>query len=277
MPEFRNENPSSLPKDEHITENEVTHVKRVTDPGQVREYFRNLSVESTRDARDIAYEIEEVCRILKKNIIWGVFGPGGELKRIADKNGKVEKLMPEDAPNFKALYLMGLREIPQNFGDTYEEVRASSIPQFEERIKDQYVLGVSFDYKDKEGIPKKRLVGTATMMRKKGTQPHIATFRTLYVDPVHRGKGIASTLMKQRIEYAYKQGVKIANMIVTASNVHVIEANKRAGWVSTLLEKNAAEIPRINGEGKKETVYFDWQHMKLDIKKYACENGLDIK
>lgn len=260
-----------------ITEAEKQRVRRVTDIAEVREWCKKNYEEQESDPLLVAAKIEQICRNVKSKIVWGVYGPTGGLEKIADKIGTIEQLKPEDGRDFKALYMMGLQEIPQNFGDTLEEVRTMPIRVFQKRMENNYVTGVSFEYEDKKGKTKKKLVGTATVMRGQGTQSHMATFRTLYVDPVHRGKGIARELMKERIEYAIKEGIEKVNMIVTASNKHVIEANKRVGFIPTRIQYDAAKLVRPNEYGKPEEVYFDWQHMELDIQKYARDNDVNVE
>ncbi|HLG25790.1 MAG TPA: GNAT family N-acetyltransferase [Candidatus Gracilibacteria bacterium] len=260
------------------SQNEVPWVRRVAKEEDVRSYYQRIAEEKSGidpfDPIDMEglmepyrSEIDGICRHVRNGIVWGVYGQEGELVRVVDVNGKVERLFPEDAKSFKALYLLGLQKEPEKFGSTYKDERNRSTQAFRKLMEERYVLGVSFKYQQADGKIKKRLVGTASVVSEEGLRSHIATFRTLIVDPAHRGRGIARSLNRHRLEYVMGQGIEIVEGIITATNQNVIKANEALGFRKKQIRHNAARLERRDEEGNIEYVYFDWQPMELDVKK----------
>lgn len=253
------------------TEQEMSlRIQRVSDIEEVREFMRNEIFQRKRidifhppadmDAaviENLRAKIDEICREVRNNIVWGIYSYTGELLKFSEFR-LVEQLLEEDAEDFQELYLRGLRETPEVFGSTHEIESRKTMAQVREFMRDRHVVGVRHTHL-KQGEKEEKLVAIANLRREKGVQAHIAHIGAMYVHPGYRKRSIAKSIMEYLIKRAADENVKIIRIIVTATNRFVIEMYERMGFKKGELQKGAAE---------HDGILYDWQHMQLDVDTY---------
>jgi RimJ/RimL family protein N-acetyltransferase len=150
----------------------------------------------------------------------------------------IRELGPDDAAEFKALRLKGLKEEPDAFGSSFEESEAVPIATFAERIasnQNGFVLG-AFD---------KAMVGMTGFYRYKDGKKseHKGVLWGVYLLPEYRGKGIAKRLLLGVIEKARKlPGIELIHLGVNPANVPVVKLYESVGFVKWGEEKHALKV-----------------------------------
>lgn len=248
------------------------NVKRVTDVDEIREAFRAEILDKKgidvfapgADKRAIAEPIERnikwICENIGGLIVWGSYGPDGDLDHITNVR-EVKQLVPKDAKAFKSLYMDGLKRSPEVFGSTFENERERTVPEFKKFIESRYVVGVKHGYRDEKGREKENLVGIANLRRESGSSSHRAWFGTLYVHPAHRGRGLGPDITYHTLDHAGEQGVDIVRLVVTTTNKKIIPFYESLGFKEKEIQYDAV---RIDGHS------YDWLTMELRMKKYRA-------
>ncbi|MED4017592.1 GNAT family N-acetyltransferase [Sutcliffiella cohnii] len=163
----------------------------------------------------------------------------------------VRKLVSEDAATYWNLRLEALKQNPEAFASSYEEVlrRENPIEQVQLSLtaKGSYTFGAFIENK---------LVGMVTLVQEEAIKlSHRANIFAMYVSPTARGTGVAKALLQTAIEEAKTlDGVIKINLTVVASNESAKGLYSSVGFQVYGTEKKALKV--------NET-YYDEEHMVL--------------
>jgi ribosomal protein S18 acetylase RimI-like enzyme len=249
-------------------------IKRITDIDELKSIFRReilaqsgvdifVSQDSIpRSLEKKVGELENLIQTIKERIIWGVYGSKGELLEIIDGNYDVKRLEGHDALALQRLYTEGLDKEPAFFGSTLEIERAKTIPQVKKYIEDNFVMGIKQPCIGADGKKIEKLVAMGSIQKGTGSQSHIAKAGLLYVDPVHRVRGLAEKIfeygMRKILEGRAEElkGIEQVRIVVVSTNKFAIDYYKKLGFEQYHYEANAV---------KRDGVYYDWIYMGLDL------------
>ncbi|WP_449539390.1 GNAT family N-acetyltransferase [Ferdinandcohnia sp. Marseille-Q9671] len=109
---------------------------------------------------------------------------------------KIRKLIPEEAHAYWELRLKALKTEPNAFLVTYEEEKEKENPirQYEKSFQ-------SVDFQTLGAFEDGSLIGTVTLIRETRAKiRHRANIVAMYVDELHRGKGVAKALLEEAIK-----------------------------------------------------------------------------
>ena len=154
---------------------------------------------------------------------------------------RVFTLAPSDAPAFQALRLAGLRDHPENFGASHDKERQQSLDAVAERLApgpDRAIFGAEI-----EGA----LVGVIGVYREASQkQAHKGGIWGMYVDPAHRGKGIAAALVQRVLAFAAERdGWLQIKLSANAANTAAIRLYEAHGFVQYGLERGALMVEGV--------------------------------
>ena len=143
-------------------------------------------------------------------------------------------LTPEDASEFAALRLRGLKECPSAFASSHEEEVGTPLPELAARLApqpDRAVLG-AFD----EG----RLVAVVGIQREGMVKlSHKAFVWGVYVAPEARGRGVGMQVLDAALAHAASVlGVRQVNLGVNTSNLAAIALYRKLGFQAYGLERD---------------------------------------
>ncbi len=145
----------------------------------------------------------------------------------------IRQLTASDAAAFRDLRLAGLQESPTAFGSSYAAEKDGTVETFAGIIGRNYLAGAFVDG---------RLVGVVGFYQLSGEKvSHRGNIWGVYVDPAHRGNGIARLLMEKVLAHA-KQVVKQVHLGVVTENEAALALYKRLGFVSYGIEPKALRI-----------------------------------
>ncbi len=135
----------------------------------------------------------------------------------------VIRLTVEWAEQYKSLRLASLKERPQNFVMTYAEQLLWVQEDYHRHLQDMFCYGVA-----EEG----RLVAIATLrpFPYQAVQ-HKVLLSEVYIDPAHRGKGIARMLLSYVIENAKGKGYTHMMLSVESENKPAFALYESLGFV----------------------------------------------
>lgn len=140
----------------------------------------------------------------------------------------VRTLRPEDAAEYQALRLRGLKEAPTAFASSYEDEISTPVTEIARRLhpKDSGAIFGAFT----EG----RLVGLAGIEREAMTKlSHKAYLWGMYVAPEYQRTGLGSSLLEHALPYAWRSlGAAQVNLGVHAENASAIALYRRFGFVT---------------------------------------------
>ncbi|WP_213545065.1 GNAT family N-acetyltransferase [Vannielia litorea] len=160
----------------------------------------------------------------------------------------IRRLGPGDAEAFRALRLEALREAPEAFGEDHAEASAKTDLDFANRLE----MGDNFG-----AFSGGELVGILLYMREVGVKiGHRAFLMSVYVQPAHRGTGLASDLLGAALGLARESGVAQLELYVSSAAPRAQAFYARHGFVQVGVSPRAL---RVNGS------YHDERHMMLRL------------
>lgn len=153
----------------------------------------------------------------------------------------VRLLTPADAAAFQALRLEALTQAPSAFGSTAEEEAGRSIAE----VADS--LGVDAGRQVFGAVAGSVLVGIVAVGREPGTKErHRGFIRSLYLQPAHRGQGIARALMQAALDCAAQMpGLFQLSLSVTAGNMAAERLYAAYGFVRCGLVPMALQVDGV--------------------------------
>jgi len=162
----------------------------------------------------------------------------------------IRRLDRDDAADYRALRLRGLREHPDAFTSSYEEAVEKPFASTVERLHPD---GLEAVYGAFGGGKLYGVVGLAREARTKNQ--HKATVFGMYVAPEHLRRGVGSALLRHLVDEAKRQpGIAQLVLTVTATNVAATALYEAFGFRSFGIEPRAIRV---------DDAYFDKNHMIL--------------
>ena len=156
--------------------------------------------------------------------------------------------MPEDAADYRALRLRGLKEHPDAFTSSYEETVTKPLAWTLDRLRVEGPEAVYGAFVDGELVG---VVGLAREPREKNR--HKATVFGMYVAPEQARRGVGSALLHYVVDEAMRQdGVAQLVLTVTETNAAARTLYETFGFRSFGVEPRAIRV----GDS-----YFDKNHM----------------
>lgn len=145
----------------------------------------------------------------------------------------IRRLVADDAAAFREIRLAGLLEAPTAFGSSYGAEKDNSVEDFAATIGRNYLAGAWIG---------ERLVGVTGFFPLTGEKTsHRGNIWGVYVDPAHRGSGVARRLLEHVLAHA-KQHVLQVHLSVVADNEGALALYERLGFVSYGLEPRSLRI-----------------------------------
>lgn len=145
----------------------------------------------------------------------------------------IRQLTATDAAAFRALRLAGLQEAPTAFGSSYGREKDRTVEDFAQTIARNHMVG-AFDGE--------RLVGVAGFYPSTGEKDgHKGNVWGVYVEPAHRGGGIARAMMERLLEHA-RTVVLLVHLCVVTDNVAALRLYERLGFVGYGTEPRALRV-----------------------------------
>ena len=145
----------------------------------------------------------------------------------------IRTLNPNDFEIWKQLRIDAVKNQPQSFGESYEEVAAQNYQHFCESIKNDTLFGYEISGK---------AVGVVGVygLKHKNTRHRGALF-WLYVAPEHRRKKIAQQLVKHALADA-AQCYRMLHLAVNTENIAAISLYQKFGFEIYATEPEAILI-----------------------------------
>ncbi|MGP9566179.1 GNAT family N-acetyltransferase [Halomonas sp. AOP5-B2-8] len=142
---------------------------------------------------------------------------------------EISLLTPEDWVLYKTVRLKSLRDAPNSFGSTYEQEAVLSDAEWQLRLDLQSrALNALPLIVQIGGLP----VGLAWGVIHK---PDVATAHIyqMWVSPALRGKGIATSLLREIKAWAIGYGCNLLALAVTTGNEGAVSLYKSSGFIAT--------------------------------------------
>ena len=163
----------------------------------------------------------------------------------------IRKLQPYESAIYREVRLSCLKNVPEYFGDTYEEEVLNPKFMFETFIEnnsqDHFMFGA---FKEEKLIG---ITGFNRMDRQRAR--HRGEVVQVYVDSNYRGQNIGEKLIRCVLEYAFTlDGIQQVQLSVIASNQTAIKLYEKLGF------KTFGVQPRYFNVGG---TYMDQQFMQL--------------
>jgi len=151
--------------------------------------------------------------------------------------GEVRRLKGSDADAFMALRLAGLAGDPLAFSSTYDEEVTAGPALAAKRLKNKNALNLG-------AFVDGKLVGVVTLLIKTSfSSRHKADLVGMYVDPAHRGQGVADNLVNTLFEQAKSlPHLKKVMLNVVAGNDRARAFYVRHGFQVFGVERQAAYL-----------------------------------
>ncbi|WP_026909194.1 GNAT family N-acetyltransferase [Paucisalibacillus globulus] len=165
----------------------------------------------------------------------------------------IRLLEPTDAKKYLELRLEALKENPEAFAASYDELisKVNPLEQFEKSIAQatHYNFGA---FKDE------KLIGMVTLLPEtKVNLKHKANIFAMYVTPDERGNGLGKALLDAAIKQARAiDGISRVNLSVVSINHDAKGLYQKFGFKSYGLEEKALKV---------KNVYFDEEYMSLSL------------
>ncbi|WP_168222938.1 GNAT family N-acetyltransferase [Oceanicola sp. D3] len=160
----------------------------------------------------------------------------------------IRRLGPADAEGFRALRLEALELAPEAFGEDLSQAQGKTDLDYANRLE----MGDNFG-----AFAGDELVGMLLFMREDGPKiGHRAFVMSVYLQPAHRGTGLASDLLGAALALAGESGVAQVELYVSSAAPRAHAFYLREGFVEV------GRSPRalcVNGS------YHDELHMMLRL------------
>ena len=144
----------------------------------------------------------------------------------------LRRLLPDDAPIYRAIRLEALANSPNAFSSTFEAEKDRSLDWFAARLADAFVLGT---------FAGPELVGVAGFYVQPGPKhAHKGMLWGMYVQPQHRAVGIGRILVEAIIEHA-RQNVELLQLFVVSDNAPARRLYSSLGFVEYGIERHATK------------------------------------
>jgi ribosomal protein S18 acetylase RimI-like enzyme len=145
----------------------------------------------------------------------------------------IRQLTESDAAAFRELRLAGLLEAPTAFGSSYAAEKERTVEDFAGSIARNYLAGAMVG----DG-----LVGVVGFYQSAGEKvSHRGNIWGVYVDPGHRGAGIARLLMEHVMAHA-RSIVTQVHLCVVSDNEAALRLYRHLGFVSYGVEPRALRM-----------------------------------
>lgn len=145
----------------------------------------------------------------------------------------IRRLVADDAAAFRELRLAGLVEAPTAFGSSYAAEKDNSVEDFAATIGRNYLAGAWVG---------DRLVGVTGFYQLTGEKTaHRGNIWGVYVDPAHRGFGVARLLLEHVLAHARLHVLQV-HLSVVADNEAALALYERLGFVRYGLEPRSLRI-----------------------------------
>jgi ribosomal protein S18 acetylase RimI-like enzyme len=147
----------------------------------------------------------------------------------------IRRLRPTDAPEYRRLRLLALKESPTAFGSSYSDEIKRPLSHTKSRLaisSDNWVFGAFHN---------RQLIGVVRLVRGEGRKErHKASIFSMYVAPRNRRKGVANGLMEVAIRRAKKlKGIRVIQLTVVTANASAMALYEKAGFVEYGREQEA--------------------------------------
>ncbi|WP_096273536.1 GNAT family N-acetyltransferase [Paucisalibacillus globulus] len=165
----------------------------------------------------------------------------------------IRLLKPMDAEQYFELRLEALKENPEAFATSYEEVISKPNPV--EQYKKTFGLANQYNF---GAFENEKLIGMVTLLPETMDKlKHKANIFAMYVTPEKRGSGIGKALLEAAITQARKiDGITKINLTVVSINYGAKGLYQSFGFESYGLEEKALKV---------KNVYFDEEYMSLSL------------
>jgi RimJ/RimL family protein N-acetyltransferase len=152
----------------------------------------------------------------------------------------VRRLIPADAPAYRALMLEAYERHPDAFTSSVEERAALPLAWWEARVKDDAEPADVVFGAFRDGA----LAGVAGLsLEAREKARHKATLFGMYVPPAQRGGGVGAQLVRAALGHARSRpGVKVVQLTVTLGNAAAQALYERCGFVSFGVEPKAVAV-----------------------------------
>ena len=134
----------------------------------------------------------------------------------------------DDAPAYRALRLMGLRDHPDAFGADYETSSARPIEYWQARMRTGAGGPEGITY---VGEAAGELIGITTLVRNDLVKTrHAGSIFGVYTRPDWRAAGVADALIEACLSYAGELGLRLVRLGVATTNTSAIRLYHRRGF-----------------------------------------------
>ncbi len=166
---------------------------------------------------------------------------------------EVRRLAEADAEAFWDIRLRALRDNPESFGASYEEVLKRGIAGLSQGLRKSDVAPDDATFGAFDG---KTLIGIASFQREEELKKrHKGVIWGMYVPQELRGKGIGKALVEIAIAYAKTlQGLEQINLAVVLTSKEARKLFISMGFETYGVERHALKL---------HDRYFDQEHMTL--------------
>jgi GNAT superfamily N-acetyltransferase len=171
---------------------------------------------------------------------------------------EVRRLAETDAEAFWNIRLRALRDNPESFGSSYEEILERGIDGIEHGLRKSEAAPDDATFGAFEG---KALVGIASFQREEEVKKrHKGVIWGMYVPQELRGKGVGKALLEAAIAYAKTlSGLEQINLAVVLTSKEARKLFISIGFETYGLERHALKL---------RDHYFDQEHMTLRLREY---------
>lgn len=143
-------------------------------------------------------------------------------------------LNKKDAPFFSALRLRSLKEEPQAFFPTFDELKEKSLAFWEDCLTGDSFVGA---------FSEENLAGFAAMeISQRQKTKHRAYIGQVYVAPEARGRKMAKGMLQQLIDKACALGVEHIRLSTDSANERNIQLYKALGFEPYGVERNYLKL-----------------------------------